>query len=77
MLVENIQACFSNFNHYSLQKLCRQPIKIDPTLQVEIETAIRIDATVDQRREAAIVFRRHPCCPFRFHQDGLRMRVFT
>lgn len=28
--------------------------------------------TVNQRREAAIIFRRHPTRPFRFHQHGLK-----
>src|SRR3546814_10005514 len=51
-----------------------KPPKIDPALQIEVEAAIRIDVAVNQRCEAAIIIRRHPARPFRFHQHALKHR---
>src|SRR3546814_477572 len=49
-----------------------KPPKIDPAIQIEVEAAIRIDVAVNQRCEAAIIIRRHPARPFRFHQHALK-----
>src|SRR3546814_11022795 len=49
-----------------------KPPKIDPAIQIAVEAAIRIDVAVNQRCEAAIIIRRHPARPFRFHQHALK-----
>src|SRR3546814_17165814 len=49
-----------------------KPPKIDPAIQIEVEAAIRLDVAVNQRCEAAIIIRRHPTRPFRFHQHALK-----
>ncbi len=35
------------------------PVEIYPAVQIEIESAVGIDARIDQRRETAIIFRCH------------------
>src|SRR3546814_3448400 len=49
-----------------------KPSKINPVVQVEVEAAIRVHMTVDQRRETTIIFRRHPPRPLRLNQYGLK-----
>src|SRR3546814_13042762 len=49
-----------------------KPSKINPVVQVEVEAAIRVHMTVDQRRETTIIFRRPPPRPLRLNQYGLK-----
>src|SRR3546814_11773055 len=49
-----------------------KPSKINPVVQVEVEAAIRVHKTGDQRRETTIIFRRHPPRPLRLNQYGLK-----
>lgn len=46
--------------------------KIYPAVQIEIEPAIGIDVSVDQRCEAAIIFRFHTAVPGWFGKHGLQ-----
>ncbi len=46
--------------------------EIYPAVQIKVEPAVRVDVGIDQRREAAMIFRGHAAVPSWFGKYGLQ-----